>query len=139
MVGITALLVACSTSVHMPRIEIQVAHKPIEVEVADDPTKRATGLMYRKTLETDSGMLFIYPTADIRSFWMENTSLPLSIAFIDSEGVIVNIEKLKPYDRTSVLSKGNALYALEMNRGWFAKHGIEPGGTVQGLPAAAPR
>jgi len=139
MVGFASLIFACSSSVHMPRIQLEVANKPIEVEVADDPTERATGLMYRKTLAVDSGMLFIYPSADIRSFWMENTSLPLSIAFIDSQGVIVNIEKLKPYDRTSVFSKSNALYALEMNRGWFAKNGIETGGKVQGLPPAAPR
>jgi len=139
MVGLIAVLLACNSSAHMPRITIEVANRPIEVEVADDPTERATGLMYRKSLADDSGMLFIYPGSETRSFWMENTSLPLSIAFIDSQGVIVNIEKLKPFDRTSVFSKGDVLYALEMNRGWFAKNGVEPGETVQGLPSASNR
>ncbi len=139
MVGLAAVLLACNNSAHLPRIKLEVTNKPIEVEVADDPTERATGLMYRKTLATNSGMLFIYPTAEIRSFWMENTSLPLSIAFIDSQGVIVNIEKLKPFDRTSVFSTDDALYALEMNRGWFAENGIEPGGKLHGLPSASSR
>ncbi|MCP4809363.1 MAG: DUF192 domain-containing protein [Proteobacteria bacterium] len=132
------LLLACGASAKkLPTAAIEVGDVEINVELADSPEERHQGLMHRKTLAEDSGMLFVYPSAEPRSFWMENTSVPLSIAFLDETGRILNIEDMKPFDRTSVPSAGDALYALEMNKGWFAAHEIERGAVVSKLPGAS--
>ena len=106
----------------------------ITVELADQPAERGQGLMHRKTLGENEGMLFVYPQPAPRSFWMENTSIPLSIAFLDETGRVLNVEDMKPFDRTSTPSAGDALYALEMNQGWFDAHGVGTGSVIRGLP-----
>lgn len=118
----------------LPTTRIQVGDQTITVEVADDPAERARGLMYRKELAADAGMLFVYPSEDRRSFWMQNTSIPLSIAFMDAQGKVINVEDMVPFDRSSVPSSGPAQYALEMNKGWFAAKGVKPGDVVKDLP-----
>lgn len=120
----------------LPTTRIDVGGQTITVEVADEPAEHSLGLMYRKELDADAGMLFVYPGEDRRSFWMQNTSIPLSIAFMDAQGTVINIEDMVPFDRSSVPSKAPAQYALEMNKGWFAAHGVEPGDVVKNLPSA---
>lgn len=129
------LLLACGPKKGaLPSVQLQVAEHAVEVEVADDAEERALGLMYRKSMPADAGMVFVYPDARPLSFWMENTSIPLSIAFIDADGVILNIEDMIPFDRTGIRSDGPAMYALEMNRGWYKSHGVDEGDRVTGLP-----
>jgi len=107
---------------------------PVQVEIADTPFLRNRGLMFREDLRKDHGMLFSFPNESIQSFWMKNTLVPLSIAFIDSGGVITNIEMMRPHDLNSVSSLCNVPYALEMNEGWFDRMGINPGSRVTGMP-----
>ena len=89
--------------------------------------------MYVKGLPKNTGMLFIYPDNNIRTMWMKNTSIPLSVAFIDSSGTIVNIEKMKPMDLSHHKAVSEVKYALEANFGWFEDNGIQPGARVNGL------
>ena len=105
----------------------------VRVEVADDPAEQAKGLMDRTTLGENRGMLFIYPEERELSFWMKNTLIPLSIAFIDSERRIIDIQDMKPLDDEppSYVSAEPARYALEVNRGFFEEHGVEVGDTAE--------
>ena len=108
----------------------------VRVEIADNALGQAIGLMYRKTLPEDQGMLFVYTDEEKRSFWMKNTFIPLSIAFMDSQGRIVDIQDMKPVgEEQSVpdaklpryVSAEPAQYALEVNRGFFEEHGVKVG------------
>lgn len=121
----------------LPVTRIRVGSHPVDAEVAATPPERQTGLMYRFNLPADRGMLFVFPEPQPLSFWMRNTYVPLSIAFIDAQGRILNIEDMAPRDETGVPSRGLALYALEMRKGWFAERGIQPGTRVTGLPGAS--
>jgi hypothetical protein len=104
---------------------------PINIEVADTQNARNNGLMHRQTLGDDDGMLFIFSEPNVRSFWMKNTHIPLSIAYADGDGVILNIEDMYPHVETGVISSGLATYALEMNQGWFEKNAIVPGNKIE--------
>lgn len=128
---------ACANRTQLPTIELSIAGHEIRAEVADEPEERYQGLMYRKSMGTDDGMVFVYPREEPRSFWMANTTIPLSIAYLDAGGRILNIEPMTPLDRSGVRSAGPAQYALEMNRGWFDSHGVRAGDTVEGLPGPA--
>jgi len=119
--------------------QLMLGGSSVRAEVANTPRERATGLMGRVSLASDSGMLFVYPGEEPRSFWMKNTPLPLSIAFIDASGRIVHIADMKPLHEEPVPSVHPAMYALEMTKGWFQEHGVKVGQTVAGLPKAAPR
>jgi uncharacterized membrane protein (UPF0127 family) len=99
----------------------------LEAEIARTDTERAQGLMYRKSLEDGKGMLFIFEKDEILSFWMKNTLIPLSIAFIASDGRILEIRHMEPESLISVRSSRSARYALEVPRGWFDRVGIKPG------------
>jgi len=113
------------------KITIRVDGIPVRVEVADRPEKRRQGLMFREALPSDEGMLFVFEREEHLSFWMKNTVIPLSIAFISGDGEIVDIQDMEPLDdRTSHRSARPALYALEMNRGWFERHQVEVGDRV---------
>jgi uncharacterized protein len=105
----------------------------VRVEVADDLFGRARGLMYRTALGVNRGMLFVYPDERELSFWMKNTLIPLSIAFIDSERRIVDIQDMKPLDDKppSYVSADPAQYALEVNQGFFEKRGVKVGDRVE--------
>lgn len=129
------LTLACAAGQKkLPTAMLRVAELSIEVEVADEPAERNQGLMYRESLDDDEGMLFVYPQLGARSFWMKNTSIPLSIAFMDETGRVLNIEDMRPLDPSSVRSNGEAMYALEMNQGWFVAHSVQRGSVVRGLP-----
>ena len=106
---------------------------PINVEIANNPESRSSGLMHRKELSNDSGMLFCFPNQEPRSFWMKNTEIPLSIAYADDGGQIINIEDMQPFDQKGARSHTPASYALEMNQGWFNKNNIFPGDKLEGI------
>lgn len=108
-----------------PYVEAKGAR--IYVEIADTPEARAEGLMFRPSLPEDRGMLFVFPEPQTLAFWMRNTSIPLSIAYIDRDGTVLEIHDMEPYSLESVSSRQPALYALEVNRGTFEGLGIEPG------------
>ena len=112
---------------------LQISGHALKVEVANTNALRRQGLMNRRMLSKDSGMLFVFPRAGQYSMWMKDTYIPLSVAFIDEQGVILNIEKMKPLTKTAHYSAGQAKYALEMNAGWFAERNIVTGDQMQGL------
>ena len=107
--------------------EIQVGEHQVRAELAVTPAEKARGLMYRRKMKRNEGMLFIYEQPQILSFWMKNTFIPLSIAFIDDDGTIVQITDMKPQDTTSHRSNQAIRYALEMNLGWFRDAGVQVG------------
>jgi uncharacterized protein len=99
----------------------------VVAEVARTDAERARGLMEREDLPEGRGMLFVFPDLAVRSFWMQNTYIPLDIAFMDSEGVIVDIQAMEPLDETFTSSAAPAMFALEVPQGWFGARGIEVG------------
>ena len=105
----------------------------LKAEIADDHLTRARGLMGRKHLPEDHGMLFVFDRPDELGFWMSNTYLPLSIAFLDSSGKILQIEDMVPLSTKSVKAKDICTYALEVNEGWFSRNNIQIGAQV-GIP-----
>ncbi len=113
------------------KIPLYFHHKEIWVEVARTPEERSLGLMGRKHLGKDDGMLFIFEREDYHGFWMKDTLLPLSIAFIDKNGRIVWMTDMKPLTLDSHVPPRPILYALEMNKGWFSSHGIKVGDGVR--------
>lgn len=117
------------------KIIISIKQYKLTVEVADTNIKRTLGLMYRKELAEDEGILFVFKKPANVSFWMKNTFIPLSIAFIDEKGVIVEITDLKPNDLTNKTSRKKVLFALEVNQGWFKKRGIKTGDKIMELKA----
>lgn len=118
---------------------IQVGTHAVTAEVASTPEQRTLGLMYRFGLPADRGMLFVFPAPEFLGFWMRNTFVPLSIAFIAADGTILNVEDMAPHDESRYPSQGPALYALEMRKGWFAERQLGPGARVTGLPPPAKR
>jgi len=113
------------------KIPLYIGQKEIWVEVARTPEERNHGLMDRKVLGKDEGMLFIFETEDRHGFWMKNTFIPLSIAFIDKNGKIAWITDMQPLTLDSHVPPQPILYALEMNKGWFSSHGIKAGDVVR--------
>jgi uncharacterized membrane protein (UPF0127 family) len=121
----------------LPTIPLKIGNTTLVAEVAATGEQRSTGLMYRFSLAPDAGMLFVFDEPRPLSFWMRNTYVALSIAFIDANGTILNIADMAPRDERSTWSTGPALYALEMRKGWFAQKGITAGARVEGLPGKA--
>ena len=122
----------------MPLIELSAGFHRIEAEVAADAQNRQVGLMNRKTMPTQRGMLFVFTEKNTHCMWMRNTFIPLSVAFLDEDGVIINIEDMQPQTENNHCAKVPARFALEMNLGWFAQRAIKPGSKLNGL-AKAPR
>jgi hypothetical protein len=110
---------------------IRIGGVEVDAEIADNQELRARGLMYRDSLPENHGMLFVYGTAEVRSFWMRNTRIPLDIAFIDSNNVILNIEQMEPQSDQNYYSRGPMMYALEMRQGWFEANGVGPGDRLE--------
>lgn len=102
----------------------------VKAEIARTGDERSKGLMYRKKLPEGEGMLFIFERDEVLSFWMKNTSIPLSIAFIASDGKIIDIKDMYPHDENSVVSSRSVRYALEVPMGWFSHAGVRLGDTV---------
>lgn len=118
----------------LPAIKLSAGMHVLNVEVAQTPEQHQIGLMFRKTMPTNDGMLFIFDHPDQQCFWMKNTLLPLSVAFISDDGSIVNIDDMKPQTLDSHCSTKAVRYVLEMNDGWFARRGIKAGMKLQGAP-----
>jgi len=126
---------AAPAVIELQATTLSIGKQKLVAEVAATPEQRMTGLMNRFSLKPDHGMIFVFEQAEPQAFWMKNTFIPLSIAFISSDGRIVNIEDMAPQDESRHWSAAPAQYALEMRKGWFAEHGIGPGDRVEGLPA----
>ena len=120
----------------LPPIKLTAGMHAIQAELAQTPDQRSIGLMFRKTMGTNDGMLFSFEEPGQQCFWMKNTLLPLSVAFIADDGSIVNIERMAPQTLDSHCSAKPVRFVLEMNEGWFAQRGIKRGSKLQGAPFA---
>jgi uncharacterized membrane protein (UPF0127 family) len=129
---------AAARAAGLPTVELSIKGHRLVAEVAASDATRTTGLMNRFSLQPDHGMLFVFREPRPLAFWMKNTYVPLSIAFIDGNGRIINIEDMAPQTENTHPSRGPALYALEMKKGWFADRSIAPGAQIEGLAKAAP-
>ncbi len=118
----------------LPAIRLNTGMHVLQVQVAQTAEQRATGLMFRKTMGTNDGMLFVFDEPHQQCFWMKNTLLPLSVAFIGDDGGVVNIDDMKPQTLDSHCSTQPVRFVLEMNVGWFDKRGIKAGSKFQGAP-----
>ena len=118
----------------LPTVELKAGIYRIQAELADTPKAREVGLMNRTSMPTNSGMLFVFEQKAGHCFWMNNTKIPLSIAFIADDGKIVNIEEMQAETTSNHCPKAAVRYALEMNKQWFAERVIVPGTIVNGLP-----
>jgi uncharacterized membrane protein (UPF0127 family) len=141
------LLSACSLAVvialsglasaeDLPTVQLSIKGHRLVAETATTTATRTVGLMHRFSLKPDHGMLFVFNAPQPLAFWMKNTFVPLSIAFIGADGRILNIEDMAPQTETTHPSQGLALYALEMKKGWFAERAIAAGDRVGGLEKA---
>jgi uncharacterized membrane protein (UPF0127 family) len=119
-----------------PTISLGAGIHLIRAEVAANDDTRMRGLMFRKSLEPNQGMLFVFDELSTHCMWMKNTLIPLSVAFIAADGVIVNIADMKPHDETTHCALRPVPYALEMDRGWFATRGLKAGVRITGLDKA---
>lgn len=127
-------LAAPALAQELPAVQLNAGMYLIRAEVAADFPSRAQGLMYRKRLAPNAGMLFVFDQPGEQCMWMKNTLIPLSVAFIDDAGTIINIEDMAPQTLDSHCARRAARYALEMNGGWFAARGIKPGMRIGGIP-----
>ena len=118
----------------LQRIKLGAGMHRIDTQVAQSPAQRQVGLMWRKSMPTNEGMLFIFEQPAQQCFWMKNTFLPLTAAFVADDGTIVNLADMKPQTTEPHCSKQPVRYVLEMNQGWFAKKGIKAGAKLTGLP-----
>jgi uncharacterized protein len=136
------LLAACIAApawAQMPTLDLTAGMHRIHAEVAADMSSRMTGLMHRKSMAQNDGMVFVFEESATQCMWMKNTLIPLSVAFIDEAGAIINIADMKPQTEDSHCATRPARYALEMNKGWFAQRGIKAGTKLGGLDKLAPR
>ena len=119
-----------------PRANLTVGMFVIDAAVAANDPDRRQGLMYRSRLAPDEGMLFVYDESAAHCFWMKNTLIPLSIAFIRADGTITDIDEMDPETTSKHCAQNEGVYALEMSKRWFESKGIRPGVVIQGLPTA---
>jgi uncharacterized membrane protein (UPF0127 family) len=131
-----ALMLAAAPALaqQLPVVQLKAGMHLIRAEVAADYATRGRGLMFRKSLAPNAGMLFIFDAPAMHCMWMKNTYIPLSVAFLDEKGKIINIADMQPHSEQSHCAARPALYALEMDRGWFAAKAIKPGSRMGGIP-----
>lgn len=120
----------------LPVVQLTIDGNKVLAEVANTEPTRMAGLMFRKDMGADNGMLFVFSDSEIRAFWMKNTLIPLSIAYMNEKGMIENVLEMPPQTEQSFMSAGSAQFALEMNAGWFTRHKIKPGDVVIGATTA---
>lgn len=118
----------------LPSVALNAGMHNIQAELAQTPDERSIGLMFRKSMGANEGMLFAFERPAKQCFWMKNTLLPLSIAFVSADGTVVNIDDMKPQTLDSHCSVKEVPFVLEMNAGWFAKRGIKAGFKLKGPP-----
>lgn len=119
---------------NLPRVTLGAGMHQIDAQVAQTPDQRSTGLMYRREMPQHEGMLFAFEQPSVQCFWMKNTYLPLTAAFLADDGTVVNLADMKPHSTDSHCSDKPVRYVLEMNQGWFAKKGVKPGMKLSGKP-----
>lgn len=117
-------------------LELTVGMYRIQAELANTDATRQRGLMFRKDMPEQQGMLFVFPAVAQHCMWMRNTLLPLSVAFLDEEGRIINVEEMAPKTEINHCADRPARYALEMNRNWFKQRGLGPGAQIRGIDRA---
>jgi len=117
----------------LPVIELSAGMHLIHAELADNDATRMRGLMFRHALEPNHGMFFVFDSAEQHCMWMRNTLLPLSVAFIDDDGTIANIEEMQAQTDNSHCARHGVRYALEMDAGWFRAHGVRAGSVLRGV------
>lgn len=130
--GAAAAAPAQEPQTDLPRVRLAAGMHQIDAQVARSPDERATGLMWRRQMPQHEGMLFVFAQPSVQCFWMKNTLLPLSAAFLDDDGTVVNIADMQPKSLDSHCSERPVRYVLEMNQGWFAKRGIKAGAQLAG-------
>ncbi len=118
---------------HLQRTALAIGMFQIDAQVATSPEQHAIGLMFRKDMPLHEGMLFVFQNPTKQCFWMKNTLLPLTAAFVADDGTIVNLEDMKPQSLDSHCSKAPVRFVLEMNQGWFTKKGIKAGSKISGV------
>ena len=123
-----------SPQLELPRIKLTADMYQIDVQLAQTPEQREFGLMFRKQMPQPEGMLFVFDVPAIQCFWMKNTILPLTAAFVADDGTIVNLADMAPQTTDSHCSTRPVRYVLEMNQGWFAKRAIKAGFKLGGKP-----
>ena len=128
-----------SPQLNLPRVTLKAGMHLIQAQVAATPEQRATGLMHRTEIPTNEGILFVFEHQAGQCFWMKNTLLPLTAAFVADDGSIVNLADMQPQSLDSHCSAKPVRYVLEMHQGWFAKRGIGPGFRLGGAPFEARR
>ena len=140
---LSLVLIAASASnaqegpqLNLQRVKLSAGMHQIDAQVALTPQQRAIGLMHRKDMPTHEGMLFVFEQPGVQCFWMKNTLLPLTAAFVADDGTIVNLADMKPQTTDSHCSAKPVRYVLEMNQGWFAKRNIQAGAQLRGQPFA---
>ncbi len=134
-----ALLLSGAARAELPVVQLGTGMHLIRAELADSMGARMEGLMHRKSMPQGSGMVFVFEENATHCMWMKNTLIPLSVAFIDEAGTIINIADMQPHSEQSHCATRPARYALEMNKGWFAQRGIKPGAKLRGLEKISPR
>lgn len=138
MLALTSAAGAQTGAQKLPSIRLNAGIHNIQAEVAQTPEQRATGLMFRREMGANDGMLFVFEEATVQCFWMKNTLLPLSIAFLADDGAIVNLHDMQPQTLQSHCSAQPVRYVLEMNQGWFSRRGLGPGVAIAGPPFRKP-
>lgn len=134
-----ALVASCALAqdapqTNLPRAKLSAGMHQIDAQLALTPEQRQIGLMFRKEMSQTEGMLFVFEQPAQQCFWMKNTLLPLTAAFVADDGTIVNLADMKPQTTDSHCSEKPVRYVLEMNAGWFAKKGIKAGSRLSGQP-----
>jgi uncharacterized protein len=137
IVGLATAAAQDGPQPRLPTVKLTAGMHVITAEVAATPATRSRGLMFRESLAPNHGMLFMFEHKSTQCFWMRNTPLPLTIAFIEDDGTIVQLNDMKPKSDTGPCSEQPVRYALEMERGWFAKRGLAVGARIGGLPPRA--
>ena len=121
----------------LPLVRLTAGMHVVQAELADAFGTRMQGLMKRESLAPNHGMLFLFDGDERQCMWMKNTLIPLSVAFIDAKGAIINVADMQPHSEQSHCSSRPARYALEMTQGWFLEKGLKPGARILGIPGAA--
>lgn len=143
LLGLLALFVSPAWSqtapqLDLPKVTLKAGMHLIHAQVASTPEQRATGLMFRSEMPANEGMLFVFEESAGQCFWMKNTLLPLTAAFVADDGTIVNLADMKPLDESSHCSARPVRYVLEMNQGWFAQRHLKAGHRLGGGPFSKP-
>lgn len=135
-VVVSAIVFPATAQQNLPGMELTVGMYRIEAEVANRQETRMVGLMHRRSMAFQRGMLFVFPEPAPQCMWMRNTLIPLSVAFLDEGGRIINVEDMEPRTEDNHCSAKPAKFALEMNKGWFQQKGLGAGTAIGGIERA---